>query len=696
MSLFKIKTITIDHTEKNIRISRSITINENSDRYICIPDEISNEESVEILDSVENGSTLLHSEKPSFPEDLKYFKNKKFKIQMVEGNHIFGKLIGSSNETKSITLNVESYHSFKSDNSLPNGMIKLEHSKILSYFLLSSDNDNNNNDDDGFYIKNNCERITKIEINNNKVKRDIIVNYNIHIQKQGAEFGHFIHLVKGLKSGKQLYCKANLKDDLPITIVTEYKWKPFIDIDSSDNVQLRIKTLAEKKKVIYKIDNLKCYNNITTNIQINKFQTTANRAILVYPGGPLQVSIYFKNNSKLFLTKTRCKLIQNDLIENENKEQTDDDDDDDDDEEDEDEDSDEEGDIFDTAFNSPPSELLPSISSVSSNRNNNNNISIKTNANPIRRSVNSDLFACQLLSIVKPNSIGIISFIIPTEKLKLFKDIGHQALFETRGKESNINQIKVSSVFTILETETLNKITYQVANISQHSIKLIIYTGYGIIGTETPLNEYTKVLITPTINENNNNNNNRVIEKIDETLYLIQNCVGFSIVNFELYNSKCKQLMTNSRLPQDALSLLNNNGISITYSPNVFKCHDLTHLSRNAQDSLFKFLGSITLEDKTSSYFNKPYLPGPLTNYLFDQTISSKSSGTSVLSNMVSSNPRVLKLGLFDSENPQSQQNDKHNNTNTPSSSKYGSSFIEGSFSSREDSHSKKSSRIIS
>ncbi|KAM9973385.1 hypothetical protein ACTFIR_012761 [Dictyostelium discoideum] len=688
MSLFKIKTITIDHTEKNIRISRSITINENSDRYICIPDEISNEESVEILDSVENGSTLLHSEKPSFPEDLKYFKNKKFKIQMVEGNHIVGKLIESSNETKSITLNVESYHSFKSDNSLPNGMIKLEHSKVLSYFLLSSDNDNNSNNNDDFYIKNNCERITKIEINNNKVKRDIIVNYNIHIQKYGAEFGHFIHLVKGLKSGKQLYCKANLKDDLPITIVTEYKWRPFLDIDSSDNVQLRIKTLADKKKVIYKIDNFKCYNNITTNIQINKFQTTANRAILVYPGGPLQVSIYFKNNSKLFLTKTRCKLIQNDLIENENenKEQTDDDEDDDDEGEDEDEDN------FDTAFNSQPSEIPPS---VSSNRNN-NNINIKTSANPIRRNVNSDLFACQLLSIVKPNSIGIISFIIPTEKLKLFKDIGHQTLFETRGKESNINQIKVSSVFTILETETLNKITYQVANISQHSIKLIIYTGYGIIGTETPLNEYTKVLITPTVNENNNNNNsNRVIEKIDETLYLIQNCVGFSIVNFELYNSKCKQLMTNSRLPQDALNLLNNNGISITYSPNSFKCHDLTHLSRNAQDSLFKFLGSITLEDKTSSYFNKPYLPYPLTNYLFDQTISSKSSGN-VLSNMVSCNVRAPKLGLFDSENPQSQQNDKHNNPNVPSSSKYSSSFIEGTFSSREDNHSKKSSRIIS
>ncbi|KAN0027229.1 hypothetical protein ACTFIU_009919 [Dictyostelium citrinum] len=693
MSSFKIKTITIDHIEKNIRISRSITINENySERYICIPDEIANEESVEILDIVENGSTLLHSEKPSFPEDLKYFKNKTFKIQMIEGNHIIGKLIESSNETKSTTINVESYHSFKGDNSIPSGILKLEHSKILSYFLLSSDQNNKDNGgggDDDFYVKNNCEKITKIEINNNKVKRDIVVNYNIPIQKQHIEFGHFIHLVKGLKSVKQLYCKANLKDDLPITIVTEYKWKPFIDIDESDSVQLRIKTLANKKTVVYKVDNLKCYNNITTNIQINKFQTTANRAILVYPGGPLQVSIYFKNNSKLFLTKTRCKVIQ---------EQTDDHNED---EDDEDEGSDEEDDfeIGNIDLNSLPSEYgntnsIESYSSGSSRNSNNSKINV-VNTNPIRR-FSSGLFSCQLLNIVKPNSIGIISFIIPTEKLKLFRDIGHQALFETRAKESNINHIKVSNIFTILETETLNKITYQVVNITQHPIKLIIYTGFGIVGTDTPLNEYTKVLIPPIIDENNNNNNNRIIEKIDETLYLIQNCQGFSIVNFDLYNSKCKQLMTNSRLPNETLNLIENLcSLVISYSSSTFKCYDIPRSSRNVQDAIFKSLGSITLEEKTSSYFNKPYLPGPLSNYLFDQTVSSKSS-TSLLSNMVSCNPRVVKLGLFDSENPQSQ-GDKHSSndsnnikTSLPSNPKY------SSFTSKDENHTRKSSRIIS
>ncbi|KAN0026153.1 hypothetical protein ACTFIV_007137 [Dictyostelium citrinum] len=694
MSSFKIKTITIDHIEKNIRISRSITINENySDRYICIPDEIANEESVEILDIVENGSTLLHSEKPSFPEDLKYFKNKTFKIQMLEGNHIIGKLIESSNETKSTTINVESYHSFKGDNSIPSGILKLEHSKILSYFLLSSNNQNNKDNggcDDDFYVKNNCEKITKIEINNNKVKRDIVVNYNIPIQKQHIEFGHFIHLVKGLKSIKQLYCKANLKDDLPITIVTEYKWKPFIDIYESDNVQLRVKTLANKKTVVYKVENLKCYNNITTNIQINKFQTTANRAILVYPGGPLQVSIYFKNNSKLFLTKTRCKVIE---------EQTDDHNEDEDEGSDEEDDS-EIGNIDHNSLSSEYGNTIEPYSSSSSSRNSSNNSKINVvNTNPIRR-FSSGLFASQLLNIVKPNSIGIISFTIPTEKLKLFRDIGHQALFETRVKESNINQIKVSNIFTILETETLNKITYQVVNITQHPIKLIIYTGFGIVGTDTPLNEYTKVYIPPIIDENNNNNNNRIIEKIDETLYLIQNCQGFSIVNFDLYNSKCKQLMTNSRLPNETLTLIENLcSLVISYSSSTFKCYDIPRSSRNVQDAIFKSLGSITLEEKTSSYFNKPYLPGPLSNYLFDQTVSSKSY-TSVLSDMASCNPRVVKLGLFDSENPQSQSNkhssnNNNNKTSLPSNPKY-SSFVEGSFSSRDENHTRKSSRIIS
>ncbi|EAL71252.1 hypothetical protein DDB_G0272200 [Dictyostelium discoideum AX4] len=646
MSSIKIKSITINHSNYLIRVTRQISFEPSNGEYVFyLPDEINSKEAIDVEDPVCNGSTLLYPRKPSFPADLERFKNQRFKIQTIDGCQIIGKLIGTHESSKTstqnvVTIDVETFHSPKNSLTVPKGLISLNQSQVLTYFLLEESSPSSST---GFQVGN-ANRYTKIVINNTSIARDILVSYCVI--GNSDSLGYFVHSVKGIQS-KPLYTKPNLESNIPIKITTEYIWKPIWDItidresnlvgdghnnnnNNNNNITddgsfyggsgVTFNIITKDEKYVYTVENFVCYKNYENKIQLNSFETTCNRAVFVHLAGPIQIALYFENNSKSLLSKSTIKFV-------------------------------------DDYTESPNLDLSKPTTFQQNTRDFGNNIK-----KPVGLFFSNDKKTeFEFLNPVEPKSIGIIVFKVPNESIKVYKDIAHQPLWGTKSKEYRINEIKLSLIFTLMDAQVLSKIKYQFVNATQLKTKYIVDCN------------------SITINKTNNNNNafggataangrgggdddddsglprNEDVsidtsncEKIGETLYLFDS-LPLSINQFEMTYRNKKQLMTHSRLPQVVLTYLKEKGIDVSYSPNKFDTYDLSSLDSITQDTLIKLMGTLSLEEKTSNYFNKAFSTSPIASILFDAYDFNQTASKGSFNN----NP---SFGLFGSQPPQQQQ----------------------------------------
>ncbi|KAM9996588.1 hypothetical protein ACTFIZ_001521 [Dictyostelium cf. discoideum] len=660
MSSIKIKSVTINHSNYLIRVTRSILFEPNNGEYVYyIPDEINNNEAIDVEDPICNGSTLLYPRKPSFPADLERFKNQRFKIQTVDGCQIIGKLIGTHESSKTstqnvVTLDVETFHSPKNSLTVPKGLISLNQSQVLTYFLLEESSPSSST---GFQAGN-ANRYTKIVINNTNIAREILVSYCVI--GNSDSLGYFVHSVKGIQS-KPLYTKPNLESNIPIKITTEYIWKPIWDItiDRESNLVgdcnhnnhnhnhnhnnnnnnynnnnttddgsfyggtgVTFNIITKDEKYVYTVENFVCYKNYENKIQLNSFETTCNRAVFVHLTGPIQIALYFENNSKSLLSKSTIKFVD-DYTELPSLDLT------------------------------KPTTLQQNIRDFAVNNNNNNNDNNNTKK-PVGLFFSNDKKTeFQFLNPVEPKSIGIIVFKVPNESIKVYKDIAHQPLWGTKSKEYRINEIKLSLIFTLMDAQVLSKIKYQFVNATQFKTKYIVdcnsitnnktnnnnaFGGGGATdGDDSGIPRHEDVSI-----DTSN------CEKIGETLYLFDS-LPLSINQFEMTYKNKKQLMTHARLPQVVLTYLKEKGIDVSYSPNKFDTYDLSSLDSITQDTLIKLMGTLSLEEKTSNYFNKAFSTSPIAGILFDAYDFNQTASKSSFNN----NP---SFGLFGSQPPQQQQ----------------------------------------
>ncbi|KAN0018723.1 hypothetical protein ACTFIU_008655 [Dictyostelium citrinum] len=635
MSSFKIKSITINHSNYLIRITRSILFNTDNGEYVFyIPDEINSNEAIDIDDPICNGSTLLYPHKPSFPADLERFKNQRFKIQTVDGCQIVGKLVSTSESSKTstqsvVTLDVETFHSPKNTLTVPKGLVSLNQSQVLTYFLLEESSPSSST---GFQVGN-ANRYTKIVINNTNISREILVSYCVLCNSDSL--GYFVHSVKGIQS-KPLYTKPNLESNIPIKISTEYIWKPFWDITADRESNLvgdnnyttddgsfygsgsgvTFNIIPKDEKYVYTVENFVCYKNYLNKIQLNSFETTCNRAVFVHLNGPIQIALYFQNNSKSLLSKSTIKFVDDYT----------------------------EAPILDS---SKPT-LQQNTRNFDAANNNNNNI----NKKPVGLFFSNDKKTeFEFLNPVEPKSIGIIVFKVPNESIKVYKDIAHQPLWGTKSKEYRITEIKLSLIFTLMDAQVLSKIKYQFVNATQFKTKYIVdctsitkTSAFGATDGDSDIQRNEDISI-----DTSN------CEKIGDTLYLFDS-LPLSINQFEMTYRNKKQLMTHSRLPQVVLTYLKEKGIDISYSPNKFDTYDLSSLDSITQDTLIKLMGALSLEEKTSNYFNKAFSTIPIENLLFDAHDLNQTTSRSSFNN----NP---SFGLFGSQPPQQPQQQQQQTT---------------------------------
>ncbi|KAN0026437.1 hypothetical protein ACTFIV_007421 [Dictyostelium citrinum] len=624
MSSFKIKSITINHSNYLIRITRSLLFNTDNGEYVFyIPDEINSNEAIDIDDPICNGSTLLYPRKPSFPADLERFKNQRFKIQTVDGCQIVGKLVGTNESSKTstqsvVTLNVETFHSPKNTLTLPKGLVSLNQSQVLTYFLLEESSPSSST---GFQVGN-ANRYTKIVINNTNISREILVSYCVLCNSDSL--GYFVHSVKGIQS-KPLYTKPNLESNIPIKIATEYIWKPLWDItadresnlvgdNNNNNITddgsfygngsgVTFNIIPKDEKYVYTVENFVCYKNYLNKIQLNSFETTCNRAVFVHLNGPIQIALYFENNSKSLLSKSTIKFVDDYT----------------------------EAPILDS------SKLLQqNTRNLDAANKSTNNFNI--NKKPVGLFFSNDKNTeFEFLNPVEPKSIGIIVFKVSNESIKVYKDIAHQPLWGTKSKEYRITEIKLSLIFTLMDAQVLSKIKYQFVNATQFKTKYIVDCKTSALATDDSDIQRNEDISIDTSN----------CEKIGDTLYLFDS-LPLSINQFEMTYRNKKQLMTHSRLPQVVLTYLKEKGIDISYSPNKFDTYDLSSLDSITQDTLIKLMGALSLEEKTSNYFNKAFSTIPIANILFDAHDHQTTSRSSF-----NNNP---SYGLFGSQPPQQQQ----------------------------------------
>ncbi|KAM9971541.1 hypothetical protein ACTFIW_011522 [Dictyostelium discoideum] len=644
MSSIKIKSITINHSNYLIRVTRQISFEPNNGEYVFyLPDEINSKEAIDIEDPVCNGSTLLYPRKPSFPADLERFKNQRFKIQTVDGCQIIGKLIGTNESSKTstqnvVTIDVETFHSPKNSLTVPKGLISLNQSQVLTYFLLEESSPSSST---GFQVGN-ANGYTKIVINNTSIARDILVSYCVI--GNSDSLGYFVHSVKGIQS-KPLYTKPNLESNIPIKITTEYIWKPIWDItidresnlvgdghnnnnnnNNNNNITddgsfyggsgVTFNIITKDEKYVYTVENFVCYKNYENKIQLNSFETTCNRAVFVHLAGPIQIALYFENNSKSLLSKSTIKFV-------------------------------------DDYTESPNLDLSKPTTTFQQNTRDFGNIK-----KPVGLFFSNDKKTeFEFLNPVEPKSIGIIVFKVPNESIKVYKDIAHQPLWGTKSKEYRINEIKLSLIFTLMDAQVLSKIKYQFVNATQFKTKYIVdCNSVAINKTNNNKNAFGGATAANGGDDDDSGipRNEDVsidtsnCEKIGETLYLFDS-LPLSINQFEMTYRNKKQLMTHARLPQVVLTYLKEKGIDVSYSPNKFDTYDLSSLDSITQDTLIKLMGTLSLEEKTSNYFNKAFSTSPIASILFDAYDFNQTASKGSFNN----NP---SFGLFGSQPPQQQQ----------------------------------------
>ncbi|KAM9996587.1 hypothetical protein ACTFIZ_001520 [Dictyostelium cf. discoideum] len=429
--MLPIRNITINHSNNQIFITRCISIVNEIEKkksifgsevdkncLYPIPETINSDEVITVEDSVENGSTLFHLKKPEFPRDLELYKNQKFIFQTLNYGQIIGTFIDINNgpENKYIVLDVEEVNNICNLKPFSKGIILLNESEISSFILF----DQKLNSGGPETYKSNA----KLVINNTTISRDIFVT---HCSKVNTEcLGYYHHLIKGIEFN-DLYTEPVLKPNIPIKVLTEYVWKPMFNIgDINNNTQesnVSLTIIAKDEKSIYSAENIKCLKNYETKIIINSFETTYNRAVLIHPMGPNEISIYFKNTSKSIFTKSTIKLLNS----YENK-------------------------LNDLVDGGEKDKKLQQIDYF-----------------------NCETKSLELLNSVTPNSTGVIILKIPNEKIKINPEISHHPLIKTRSKKTNFPRIKISKEIIFIDFEFINKIKYQIINSSQIKTKLLIY-----------------------------------------------------------------------------------------------------------------------------------------------------------------------------------------------------------------------------
>ncbi|EGC30189.1 hypothetical protein DICPUDRAFT_41797, partial [Dictyostelium purpureum] len=223
-----------------------------------------------------------------------------------------------------------------------------------------------------------------------------------------------------------------------------------------------------------------------------------------------------------------------------------------------------------------------------------------------------------LLKDVKPNTMGLVSFNFENKLIKVYKDIAHQPLNHTKTKEFNICNIKISNIFTLMDTETCSKIDFQFVNATDFKTKYIV--NIGEYSEEQDLN--TKISV-----------NGREIAK---SLYLFDSS-PLSINSFQITHRQTKTFMTHNKLPQILINYLQEKGIQVKYNKDKFETFDLSHLDRNTQDTIIKLMSSLYLEEKTSNYFNRSVDPNVSYGLFNELTFANK--------------PNNIGSGLFGSSN---------------------------------------------
>ncbi|KAM9985025.1 hypothetical protein ACTFIY_009448 [Dictyostelium cf. discoideum] len=304
--MLPIRNITINHSSNQIFITRCICIGNEIEKkksifgneiekhcLYLIPETINSDEIITVEDSVEN-----------------------------DYGQIIGTFIEIDNRNKQqnkfIVLDVEEVNNICNVKPFSKGTILLNESEISSFILF----DPKSNISGPETFKSNA----KLIINNNTISREIFVTQCSKVNE--ASLGYIHHLIKGIEFN-DLYTEPNLKLNIPIKVLTEFVWKPMFNIgDINNNTQESKESLTiitKDEKSINLVENIKCLKNYETKIIINSFETTYNRAVLIHPMGPNQISIYFKNNSKSLFTKSTIKLVNsyenymNDLVDGEEK-----------------------------------------------------------------------------------------------------------------------------------------------------------------------------------------------------------------------------------------------------------------------------------------------------------------------------------------------------------------------------------------
>ncbi|KAM9951823.1 hypothetical protein ACTFIT_002508 [Dictyostelium discoideum] len=429
--MLPIRNITINHSSNQIFITRCICIGNEIEKkksifgneiekhcLFPIPETINSDEIITVEDSVENGSTLFHLKKPEFPRDLELYKNQKFIFQTLNYGQIIGTFIEIDNrnklENKFLVLDVEEVNNICNVKPFSKGIILLNENEISSFILF----DPKSNISGPETYKSNA----KLVINNTTISREIFVTHCSKVNEESL--GYYHHLIRGIEFN-DLFTEPNLKPNIPIKVLTEFVWKPMFNIgDINNNTQeskVSLTIITNDEKSIYSVENFKCLKNYETKIIINSFETTYNRAVLIHPMGPNQISIYFKNTSKLLFTKSTIQLVNSyenhmiDLVDGEE--------------------------IF-----------LQQIDYF-----------------------NCETQSLELLNSVRPNSTCVMILKVPNEKIKIYQEISHQPLFPARSKRTKIQRIKISKDIIFIDFEFKNKIKYQIVNSSQFKTKMLIH-----------------------------------------------------------------------------------------------------------------------------------------------------------------------------------------------------------------------------
>ncbi|KAM9973111.1 hypothetical protein ACTFIR_012486 [Dictyostelium discoideum] len=411
-----IRNITINHSSNQIFITRSIYISNEKSCLYPIPETINSDEIITVEDSVENGSTLFHFKKPEFPRDLELYKNQKFIFQTLNYGQIIGTFIEIDNknklQNKFILLDVEEVNNICNVKPFSKGKILLNENEISSFILCDPKSN--------IVETETCKSNAKLVINNTTISRAIFVTHSSKVNEESL--GYYHHLIRDFEFN-DLYTKQRLRPDIPLKVLTEFVWKPMFNIgDINYNTQeskVSLKIITKDEKYVYSVGNFKCLKNCETKIIINSFETTYNRAVLIHPMGPNQISIYFKNTSESLFTKSTIKLVNSykkyiyDLYGEEKYQQID-------------------------YFNCETQPL-------------------------------------ELLNSVRPNSTGVMILKIPNEKIKICQEISHQPLFETRSKKTKIQRVKISKDLIFIDIKFKNKIEYQIVNSSQFKTKILIH-----------------------------------------------------------------------------------------------------------------------------------------------------------------------------------------------------------------------------